>query len=115
MNYYYGGSKYKNRRVKVSGIPFDSRKEAERYEELKLMERAGKIKDLQRQVSYLLIPAQKDESGKVIERCCRYVADFVYRIDGETIVEDVKGVRTPEYKIKRKLMLQLYGIRIKET
>ena len=116
MNFYYsGGVKYKNKKKQLDGITFDSTIEANRYRELKLLERAGKIKDLQRQVSYTLIPAQRDASGKLIERSCRYVADFVYRIDGETIVEDVKGVRTPEYKIKRKLMLQLYGIRIKET
>lgn len=114
MNYYYTGTKYHNRKVKVDGIVFDSQREADRYAELRLLERAGKISNLQRQVSYMLIPAQKDASGKVIERRCRYVADFVYSIGDETICEDVKGVRTPEYKIKRKLLLQIYGIRIRE-
>lgn len=116
MNFYYsGGAKYKNKKKKLDGITFDSTKEANRYRELKLLERAGKIKDLQRQVSYTLIPVQRDASGKLIERGCRYVADFVYRAGDETVVEDVKGKRTPEYVIKRKLMLHVYGIRIQEV
>lgn len=66
----------------------------------------------------MLIPSQYaevDGKRRCIERECTYVADFVYLQDGEIIVEDTKGFRTPEYKIKRKLMLFLKGIRIKET
>lgn len=110
--------KYNNKKVTVDGITFDSVKEARRYSELILLQRAGKIKDLRRQWKYVLIPSQYaevDGKRKCIERECTYVADFVYLQDGEIIVEDTKGFRTPEYKIKRKLMLFLKGIRIKET
>lgn len=110
--------KYNNKKVTVDGITFDSVKEARRYAELLLLQRSGKIKDLRRQWKYVLIPSQYaevDGKRKCIERECTYVADFVYLQDGEIIVEDTKGFRTPEYKIKRKLMLKVHGIRIKET
>lgn len=107
--------KYKNRKVMIDGIKFDSKKEANRYQELKLMQRAGIIRDLQRQVKYVLIPSQKGDDGRVIERPCTYIADFVY-IDenGKTVVEDTKGYRTNDYKIKRKLMLYIHGVKINE-
>lgn len=92
-----------------------SRHENRRAAQLKLMQRAGIISDLREQVPYLLIPAQRDDSGHVVERACSYVADFVYTRDGTTVVEDTKGVRTKEYIIKRKLMLHIHGIRILET
>lgn len=100
----------------MDGITFDSRREAIRYRELTLLERAGKISGLQRQVKYLLLPAQK-VAGKTAERAVSYIADFVYRdaSTGETVVEDVKGVRTEVYKLKRKLMLFAHGIQIKEV
>lgn len=94
---------------------YDSRKEHLRANELKLMQRAGLISDLHEQVKYVLIPAQRDPSGKLLERECSYYADFVYSRNGVTVVEDTKGVRTPEYKIKRKLMLHIHGIRIHEV
>lgn len=99
----------------IDGITFDSAREATRYRELVLLQRAGEITDLQRQVPFVLIPAQVDANGKVIERPVRYVADFAYSEKGVYTVEDAKGVRTKEYIIKRKLMLQKYGIRIKEV
>ena len=107
--------KYKNRKVMIDGIKFDSKKEANRYQELKLMQRAGIIRDLQRQIKYVLIPSQKGDDGRVIERPCTYIADFVY-IDenGKTVVEDTKGYRTSDYKIKRKLMLYIHGVKINE-
>lgn len=108
-------SKYKNKKIEVDGKVFDSKKEADRYKELKLCEMAGVIKDLKTQVKYELIPPQKDKDGKSLERSCTYIADFVYEKDGETIVEDTKGFKTPEYIIKRKLMLKVHGIRIKEV
>ena len=117
-------SKYKNKKVMVDGIWFDSKKEANRFRELRLLESAGLIKDLDYQVKFVLIPAQREpdtvgpkggtHKGKLIERECAYVADFVYQKDGKTIVEDTKGFRTADYKIKRKLMLYVHGIRIKE-
>ena len=105
---------------------YASTKEHRRACELKMMQRAGLIKDLREQVRYILIPAQygtcgKDFKGKevkvLLERGCAYVADFVYvdTATGQTIVEDTKGVCTKEYLIKRKLMLWVHGIRIKEV
>lgn len=109
-------SKYNSKKTVVDGQTFDSKKEANRYQELLLLEKAGVIKNLSRQVKFVLIPSQRDENGKVIERECSYKADFMYHDEaGETIVEDVKGFRTKEYIVKRKLMLYQYGIRIREV
>lgn len=118
-------SKYGNKKMIRDGLTFDSQKEYRRFIDLSLLERAGKITDLQRQVKFVLIPAQyePDEVGKrggvkrgrLIERECSYVADFVYTENGNRVVEDTKGFRTADYKIKRKLMLYIHGIRIKET
>lgn len=83
-----------------------------------MLEHIGAISSLKRQVKYLLIPSQKDpDTGRVIERACSYIADFVYTNNrtGETIVEDAKGIRTQAYKIKKKLMLYKYGIHITEV
>jgi hypothetical protein len=124
-------AKYHNIKTTTSdGILHDSQKEAMRWCELKLLERAGKITDLKRQVEYELIPDQFEtyerfgKSGnrlkdgiKLIERRVCYVADFVYTdiATGQTVVEDTKGVRTKEYIIKRKLMWFVYKIRITEV
>ena len=119
-------TKYKNQKVTYMGIEFDSQLEANRYGELVLMQRAGEITDLCRQVEYELIPSQREpdtvgprggiKKGKVIERAVCYVADFVYKDKhGNTVVEDTKGVKTPDYTIKRKLMLWVHKIRIKEV
>ena len=105
-------AKYRNEKTRRGELTFDSKAEAERYDELRLMLRAGEINDLQLQVPFELIPAQKAR-GRT-ERACRYVADFVYTRNGEVVVEDVKGHRTPEYIIKRTLMLWRHGIEIKE-
>lgn len=103
-------SKYGNIKITTSdGITHDSIKEANRWCELKLLERAGRIQHLQRQVKYALIPKQDGE--KAVE----YIADFVYRENGNLVVEDVKGKKTKDYIIKRKLMLWVHGIKIKET
>ena len=115
---------YHNKKVIYNGVTFDSKKEAQRYGELLLLEKAGAITGLQRQVKFILIPAQREANiigkrgvkpGKLIERECSYIADFVYQENGETVVEDTKGIRTKEYIIKRKLMLWMHGIRIKEV
>lgn len=110
-------SKYGNVKTIAFGCQFDSKREAQRYAELRLLEMAGEITDLQRQVPFVLIPAQKDAAGKAIEREVRYIADFTYT-DKKTnvrVVEDAKGLRTKEYIIKRKLMLYKYGIKIQEV
>lgn len=94
---------------------YASRKEYRRAMELQTMQRAGIISNLREQVRYELIPAQRDSYGKVIERPCAYIADFVYQdLNGNTVVEDTKGVRTEVYRIKRKLMLFRHGIIISE-
>lgn len=108
-------SKYNSKKTVVDGQKFDSKKEARRYQELLLLEKAGEIKNLSRQVKFVLIPSQRDENGKVVERECSYKADFTYEEGIKTVVEDVKGYRTKEYIIKRKLLLYKYGIRIREV
>lgn len=102
-------NKYNAQKTKVDGIAFDSKKEARRYRELKLLENAGDIFDLRFQVPFELIPKQKGERAVV------YKADFTYWQDGKYIVEDAKGVRTDVYKIKKKLMLWRHGIAIREV
>lgn len=108
------GSKYGNKKVTVCGIEFDSKREARRYLDLKAAENAGVIQNLRLQVKYELLPNQKID-GKVVERAVNYVADFVFDENGKTIVEDTKGHRTKDYIIKRKLMLYIHGIRIREV
>lgn len=108
-------SKYRSKKTVIDGQVFDSKKEANRYQELLLLEKAGMIKNLSRQVKFVLIPSQRDENGKLIERECSYKADFMYEEGIKTVVEDVKGYRTKEYIIKRKLLLYQYGIRIREV
>ena len=107
-------NKYRNIKAIVDGIPFDSRKEANRYCELKLLQRAGQIQNLVLQKEFELLPKQEVD-GKVVERAVKYRADFTYDENGKTVVEDTKGVRTPEYILKRKLMLYRYGIQIREV
>lgn len=118
-------NKYGSKKARVNGIVFDSKKEAIRFKELSLLERAGKITDLKRQVKFVLIPAQREpntigkrggmKKGKLLERECSYLADFTYKdAGGNLIVEDTKGMRTKDYIIKRKLMLFIHGIQIKE-
>lgn len=125
------GVKYNNTKITLDGITFDSKHESNRYLELKLLERAGTITDLRLQVKFELIPAQyapdevkvlksgkeKIVKGKCLERECSYIADFVYTDlrTGKTVVEDSKGMRTPEYVIKRKLLRYRYGIAIQEV
>lgn len=126
MSMHAAPSKKSNKyHAKKSG-GYDSVKEHRRANELKMMQRAGLISDLREQVSYELIPAQYSECYDgdhqrmvriKLEQPCRYIADFVYTDNRteQTIVEDTKGVRTKEYIIKRKLMLKVHGIRIREV
>lgn len=132
--------KYHSKKITRDGETFDSIKEYKRWCELLLLERAGEITNLRRQVKYVLIPAQYEpdtvgsrggiKKGKLIERECSYIADFVYEyhklnrpdVPREvysarvyTMVEDTKGYKTKDYIIKRKLMLHIHGIRIKEV
>lgn len=108
-------NKYRNRKTEIDGITFHSRKEGERYLELKMLQRAGKIRDLSMQVEFELIPKQKGEQA------CKYKADFVYYVadTGKMVVEDVKGYKKGAayqlFSIKRKLMLWQHGIKIVEV
>lgn len=120
-------NKYHSKKVEINGIVFDSIKEAKRWAKLSLLETAGAISDLKRQVKFVLIPTQREpdtvgarggiKKGKVIEKECAYIADFVYKDLNlnETVVEDTKGFRTKDYIIKRKLMLYIHNIKIKEV
>ena len=127
-------NKYYAEKVTIDGESFDSRKEARRWQELQLLLRAGKIYDLRRQVKFELIPAQFEnyprygkkgrrikDGQTCVEQACNYYADFVYLEDGHVVVEDVKGYRDPrsaayaKFVIKRKLMLWLHGIKIREV
>ena len=124
------GKKYGNAKSEVDGELFDSRKEARRYIELQWLLKAGTIKDLRRQVRFVLIPAQREpdiigprggrKPGKLIEKEVAYMADFVYTDTetGETVVEDVKGYKGggayAVFSLKRKMMLHVHGIRIRE-
>ena len=122
-------SKYRAKKTEVDGIIFDSKKEAKRYEELKALEYDGKISDLQLQVKFVLIPTQREPDrigaragiirGRVIEKECAYVADFTYNAADGFHVEDVKGMREGAayslFKVKKKMMLYFYGIRVEEV
>lgn len=120
-------SKYHAKRITNKDGTFDSKKEYERWCHLKMLEKSGVITGLERQVKYVLIHTQREPDivgvrggrhpGKLLEKECSYKADFVYRYTdtGEEVVEDVKGVRTEAYMIKKKLMLWVHGIRIREV
>ena len=118
-------TKYHATKTTVNGIVFDSKKEAKHYYELLKLQERGEITDLHRQVKFLLIPKQVEPDkvgpkggitkGRVIEREVAYIADFTYRdAEGNLIVEDTKGFRTADYILKRKLLLWVHGIKIKE-
>lgn len=123
--------KYHNIKTMTSdGIEHDSQAEAKRWIQLKLLERAGEITDLKRQVKYVLIPAQYEtierysmkgkrlkDGTKLIEKECAYIADFVYTDwkTGQVVVEDTKGFKTKDYIIKRKLMLWVHNIKLREV
>ena len=109
-------NKYGNTKVVDSlGRKFDSKREQRRYLELQQLIEAGQINSLETQVRYELVPKQQKPGGGA-ERAVHYVADFVYFTKGgEKVVEDTKGFRTPEYVIKRKLMLSVHNIQIQEV
>lgn len=100
-------SKYRNRKTTVDGIEFDSTKEARRWQELTLLEKAGSISGLRRQVRFPL-----EVNG---EHVAWYICDFLYQHGGKEIVEDVKGVKTDVFRLKSKLMKACYGIEISEV
>lgn len=107
-------NKYNSKKVIVDGITFDSKKESRRYTGLKILEAAGEISDLTLQPEFVLLPPQYVD-GKCAERAVKYKADFMYTENGKTVVEDTKGFKTKDYVIKRKLMLYIHGIRVREV
>lgn len=106
-------SKYKNKKSEYKGIKFDSKKEMLRYIVLEDMLKKGEIEDLQLQVPFVLIPPFELNGKKY--KGMRYIADFTYKKDGKIVVEDVKGMKTNVYKIKKKLMAYVHKIEIKEV
>ena len=102
-------NKYHAKAAYADGIKFSSTFERNRYLLLKGMEDSGEIKDLMLQVKFEIIPKQDGE------RAAHYIADFVYEKDGNIVVEDTKGFSTPDYILKRKLMMLVHGIRIQEV
>lgn len=130
---YRSKSKYHSKKITRDGMTFDSLKEYRKFRELTLLEKAGEITDLKRQVEFELIPAQYEEipTGEVykrgerkgqpktkqvcVEKSVRYIADFTYTENGKKVVEDTKGVLTKDYILKRKMMLYFHGIKIKEV
>ena len=102
----YYQNKYRNKKTIIDGIEFDSKAEAKRYSELKLLERAKKISNLELQPCFILQPSFK-KNGKTYRKI-EYIADFQYEENGQVIVEDVKGVFTKEFQIKRKLFEYKY-------
>lgn len=124
-NYNKKSSKYGAKKVEYNSMVFDSKRECRRYKELEILQQIGAISELRTQVKFVLIPVQREPDtvgkrggiikGDLIEREVSYIADFVYIESGKTVVEDAKGMRTPEYILKRKMMLYFYGIRIKEV
>lgn len=130
MKRYRKANKYRNKKVIVNGETFDSEKEYKRYRELLLLEKAGAITDLQRQVKFVLIPAQYEtferygkrgqrlkDGKRCIERGVDYYADFVYIENGKQVVEDTKSdpTKTESFVIKRKLMLFIHSIKVREV
>ena len=108
-----GNSKYHARKTTIDGIQFDSAKEAKRYTKLRDMQEAGEIQGLRLQVPFEILPSFECDGVKY--RGMKYVADFVYYRDGKVVVEDCKGFKTAEYKLKKKLMAYINHVNIKES
>lgn len=106
-------SKYHAKKTVVDGIEFDSAKEAKRFTKLRALEKEGKIQGLRLQVPFELLPSF--ECDGVRYRGMKYVADFVYYLDGKQVVEDCKGFKTAEYKLKKKLMAYVNHVNIEES
>lgn len=107
--------KYGNKKTVIDGQSFDSKAEAKRWRDLCLLEKAGQIKYLERQVVITLLPKVKYADSKRATPAVRYVADFIYVTNlGERVIEDVKGFRTPAYRLKRHMLKALHGLEVKE-
>jgi Fe2+ transport system protein B len=105
-------AKYRNVKTEVDGLKFDSKKEAKRWVELKQLLDAGRISNLMRQVMFQLVPQVVLDGRK--QQPVKYVADFQYQLGNQIVVEDVKGFKTPEYRMKRKMMKAFLNIEVQE-
>lgn len=107
-------SKYGNKPCVIGGEKYRSQREAKRHQQLLVLQRAGLVANLKREVPFQLAPSVR-YAGKRATPALRYVADFVYTRDGAQVVEDCKGFRTEAYKVKKHLMLAVHGIELLET
>lgn len=107
--------KYRNTKTVVDGLTFDSKREAARWSQLRLLERAGQISELQRQVSIELAPSVRFAGSKRAQPALRLIVDFSYMEDGELVLEDVKGVVTTAFTIKRHLLKAHKGLDVRVT
>jgi hypothetical protein len=109
-------SKYKAKPCTIDGENYRSQKEARRHQELLLLQRAGPIAGLVREVPFVLAPGDKIEGESRKRPAVRYVADFVYSTaDGRIVIEDAKGMQTPVYRLKKHLMAVMHGHHVKES
>lgn len=110
-------SKYGAKKTTVNGVKFDSKAEARRWVDLLLLQKSGAITELQRQVMFVLAPPVRLRGEKRSKPELRYCADFCYREarNYEYVVEDVKGVVTPVFRIKQHLMATVHGISVRIT
>lgn len=110
--------KYGNKKTTIGGVTFDSKREAERWSHLRILERAGHISDLRRQVAYVLAPSVKFAGARTAKPAIRFIADFEYIENGARIVEDVKSgptAKLPAFQMKRHLMKHMHGIDVRIT
>lgn len=110
--------KYGNKKTTIDGVTFDSKREADRWSHLCMLQRAGRISELRRQVAYVLAPSVKFEGSTRAKPAIRFIADFEYVEAGARIVEDVKSKPTaklPAFQLKRHLMKHLHGIDVRIT
>ena len=124
---YYKRGKYGNKKTPIDGHIFDSKKEAERYIQLRAMQKQGDISGLELQKKFILIPTQRGpdiigprggrKPGELIFSEISYIADFVYYDERSKgfVVEDVKGYRTDVYKLKKAMMYWIHGIEVREV
>lgn len=108
-------TKYRNHKTVIDGITFDSKREAARWRELTLLEKAGYIRGLSRQVSYELAPGVKFEGAKRAQPPLRLIVDFQYTHKDRLVLEDVKGVVTTAFTIKRHFLLAVHGLNLRLT
>lgn len=108
-------NKYGAKKIEVNGEKFDSKLEYSRWCELVMLKKAGVISELKRQVPFILAPSVKFYDEKRSLPPMKYISDFTYMENGVLVVEDAKGVQTPDFRMKRRLMITVHGIQIRLT